>query len=256
MADEKKQVYYLNRDYGGGAARRRVRLTAGPGTVKGQLTDIFHEMRCELAFKDGVITDVAGETLRAPTSICPGATAVLDELVGLPVGGDMATFYAGGRAKRHCTHLLHLAALCAAHAGRTEEGRVYDIVIPDDVNGSANVAVSCNEVLVHRWEVRDHHIVAPPELAGRPMLSGFAAWATATFSGDALEAANTLSQAYFVGQARRYDTEAAAGQSLSSNSPMIGACFAYAPDRFATGHLVAGATRDFTNGVVETGAET
>lgn len=255
MADDKAQTYYRNPHYGDGAARRRVRLKSAPGTVRGRLTDIFHEMRCEVAFEHGKITRVTGQTIRVPTSICPGATAVLQELVGFPVGGDMGAFYAGGRAKRHCTHLLHLAALCAAQAGRAHEERIYDVLIPDDAGGSANVTVSCNGVLIHQWEVRDHHIVAPAALRGRPMLSGFSAWATAIFSGDALEAANVLAQAYFVGQARRYDTEAAAGRSLSANSPMIGACFAYAPERFATGHLLAGASRDFSDAVVETGIE-
>lgn len=253
MTDKKKQTYHLNKNYGGGAARRRVRLTSSLGGVEGRLTDIFHEMKCRVEFENGVITQVTGETIRAPTSICPGATAALQDLVGLPIASNMAAFYAGGRAKQHCTHLLHLAVLCAAHAGRDEDTRIYDILIPDDVGSSAEVMVSRNGVPVHIWEVRDHHIVTPAELAGRPILSGFTAWATATLSGDALEAAYVLSQAYFVGQARRYDTEAVAGQAMAADSPMIGVCFAYAPERFATGRLLAGATRDFTDGVVETG---
>lgn len=182
MTDKTKQTYHLNKNYGGGAARRRVRLTSGQGAVEGRLTDIFHEMKCRVEFENGVITQVTGETIRAPTSICPGATAALQDLVGLRIASNMAAFYAGGRAKQQCTHLLHLAVLCAAHAGRDENTRIYDILIPDDVSGVAEVVVSRNDVPVHTWEVRDHHIVAPAELAGRPILSGFTAWATASVS--------------------------------------------------------------------------
>lgn len=252
MTDDEAREYYRNPDYGRGVTRRRIRLTARQGVVEGRLADISHEMRCRVEHQDGLITRVAGETIRVPTSICPGAVAALHELVGVPITTDMATFYAGGRARRHCTHLFHLAVLCAAHSGRDEAGRIYDIVVPDETDSPVEIMVSCNDVPVHQWTVRGGRIVAPADLAGRPILSGFAAWAGEAFDGDALEAANVLAQGYFIAQARRYDTEAAAGKQLAADSPMIGVCFAYAPERFATGHFLGGTSRDFTNGVVET----
>jgi hypothetical protein len=252
MNDDKTRDYYLNPNYGGGATRRRVRLTSSPGAVEGRLADIAHELRCRVEHQDGVITHVTGETIRVPTSVCPGAVAALQELVGLPTSTDSATFYAGGRARRHCTHLFHLAVLCVAQSGRDEVTRVYDIIVPDETDSPIEVMVSRNDVPVHRWTVRAGRIVAPPELADRPLLSGFSLWAGDAFSGDALEAANVLAQGYFISQARRYDTEAAAGKQLAADSPMIGVCFAYAPERFATGRFVGGSSRDFTDAVVET----
>jgi hypothetical protein len=111
--------------------------------VVASLDDDFHEMTCHLSHDDRIVTDVTAETLRIPTSACPGAAAVLRELIGVPLDIDMAVLYGDGRPRRHCTLLFDLAALAIAHAGRSLEQidkaiilsgnvRDYSLGIPDE----------------------------------------------------------------------------------------------------------------------------
>ena len=251
MSDDSKSPHHLNPDYGLGAARRRIRLTATAGSVEGYLVDIHHEMRCRIEHDGRVITGTSGEMVRVPTTICPGAVAVLDELVGFDLTTDPRVYYKQGRARRHCTHLFHLGVLSAAQACRDEAERIYDVFMADETDRPAKVEVSCNGEIVHQWQVRGGLIVSPPALAEQPLLSGFSSWANATFSGDMLEAAQVASQAYFVAQARRYLTDSVSGQPLSADPDRIGACYSYAAERVDTGRFLGGNVRDFTDGIVE-----
>lgn len=248
MPFEQSRRTFPNPHYGSGVARRHIRLTSHSGYVESHLVDIFHELRCRVEHDGRVITRVTGETIRVPTSACPSAVAALEELVGMEIGIDMATFYADGRARRNCTHLFHLAVLCAAQAGRTKTNRTYDAIVPDETDSPVEISVLCDGAEVHRWTIRSGKITHPQSLAGQPLLAGFTSWASKAFTGPALEAANVLSQTYFIAQARRYDTDAVAGEVLGINSPMLGVCFAYSPSQVETARYLGGNYRDIPEG--------
>lgn len=244
MANERTPRVFPSPNYGTGVARRHVQLTSQPGCVEGYLVDIFHELRCRVEHDGRIITRVTGEAIRVPTTACPSAAAALEELVGMEIGTGISGFYADGRARRNCTHLFHLAVLCAAQAGRAEPYRTYEAIIPDETDSPVQISVLCDGAEVHSWTIRSARITHPQSLAGQPLLAGFSSWASKAFSGSALEAANVLTQTYFIAQARRYDTDAVAGEVLGANSPMLGVCFAYSLPQVETARYIGGNYRD------------
>lgn len=244
MSIEQASRIFPNPNYGNGVARRHIRLTSQPGYVESHLVDIFHELRCRVEHDGRIVTRVTGEAIRVPTTACPSAVAALEELVGMEIGTGISGFYADGRARRNCTHLFHLAVLCAAQAGRAEPNRTYEAIIPDETDSPVQISVVCDGSEVHRWTIRSGRITHPQSLAGQPLLAGFSSWAAKAFSGSDLEAANVLTQTYFIAQARRYDTDAVAGEVLGANSPMLGVCFAYSQSQVETARYLGGNYRD------------
>ncbi len=251
-ADRPILDFPLNPHYGHGIARRRIRLVGSPGMVQSVLADIFHEMRCTITHDGDRVTAIHGETIRIPTSACPAAAAMLEELKGMPIDITAADLFAGGRAQRNCTHLFDLAALTLAHARRGSVTRIYEATVPDETDDPVDIEVRRDEVPVHRWRVRDGAIIAPEELAGHPVGRGFTGWAAKRFEGDALEAATVLSRTYFLAYGRGFLPDASDGLPVATQSARIGVCYAYAPERAALATFRAGNGRDFTDGVVET----
>lgn len=82
--------------------------------------------------------------------------------------------------------------------------------------------------------------MGPLDLAGRPLLSGFARWASASFDEDQFEAAMILERAWYIARGRRFLTETMAGASNTINRAMAGTCFAYTGDQAANGRLRRG----------------
>ena len=225
-----------NPDFGEGFARRIIRLeTRDAHTVDGHLVDNYHEMRCQLRHNGGSVTGIDGALLRFPTTCCPGSPAGLHQLVGLDLSTPMVVLYESGRVRRNCTHLFDLAAFAMTHALRTVRSRTYVATVPDEATAPVEVAVACDGVAMHRWMVRNGHIVAPVELAGRPLIQGFGKWSAAAFAGDALEAAKLLSRTCILATIRPFRPETGAGRSLDEKSPLAGACYAYAHHRIGTG---------------------
>ncbi|WP_209047675.1 DUF2889 domain-containing protein [Rhizorhabdus histidinilytica] len=221
-----------NPDYGKGEARRTISLAKrGPSRVDAYLVDNYHEMRCTIDHDGSVVTSVKGEMIRYPTTACPGAPDALQEVVGLPL--DIATtgFYDPARLRRNCTHLFDSALLAMRHARRTEQRRIYEAVVPDAADGPIWIEARCDGHLVHRWRIDGDVIVAPAALAGRPMLKGFGHWSAETFDSDALEAASVLGKTCFIATIRPYSPAASVGQPIVENRLLLGACYAYAPER-------------------------
>jgi len=130
--------------------------------------------------------------------------------------------------------------------------RVYEAAIPDETGDPVDIEVRRNGAPAHRWRVRDGEIMAPEELAGRPVGRGFTAWAARAFEGDALEAATVLSRAYFVAYGRGFLPDTADGLPVASQAARIGVCYAYAAERAQLATFRAGNGRDFTDSIVET----
>jgi len=251
MSGARTLSYPKNPSYGSGSCRRRISLRQNGQQVFASLDDNYHEMTCDLRHDGTVVSDIRAETLRIPTTSCPGAAAVLRELIGMPLDIDMATLYGGGRSRRHCTHLFDLAALAIAHAGRSQTNRRYDAIVPDSGGGSVTIKVWRDGQIVHLWQVQDDHIVSPSELAGLPLLAGFMAWAARHFRDHDLEAAAVLGKTYLISNGRRYLTEAFAGQSIRSNSQMIGLCHSYSREQIDQAIFLSGEVRDYSQGIPE-----
>ncbi len=245
--------YPSDPSYGSGACRRRVRLAGSQGRVVAVLSDTFHELRCTIRHDGYRVTAVKGEAIRIPTSVCPAAVGMIQELVGTPIDAPGSHFYEHGRARRHCTHLFDLAVMAIGHGRRGKVTRTYEAVVPDETDRPVRVEVRRDDELVHCWWVRRGRVVKPANLADRPLGKGFAAWATLDFQGDALEAAILLSRTWLIAVGRRYRTESFPGHIIARNVEMIGACYAYAPGRAHYATFNSGHVRDFTTAVYESG---
>jgi hypothetical protein len=213
--------------YGTGLCRRRITIRAGDGCVQGHLADNFHEMRCRIRHDGFKVTGVEGETIRIPTTACPSAAAVLQELVGLRLDTPVQDFYRDGRARHHCTHLFDLAVLAIRQGRHRDRQLSYDAIVPDETEAPVEVSIRRDGQLVHCWLVSDGTILEPPHLRGRTLERGFARWAAETYQGDDLDAATILARTWLIAIGRRFLTTSAAGQTIAQNVEMIGRCFAY-----------------------------
>lgn len=238
-----------NTDYGRGATRRRVRLVNGEGVTTGHLVDIFHAMDCRIEHDGEHVTAAHGEMRRIPNTACPGAPAMLRELVGMPIATPVFSFYAGGRARRNCTHLLDLAVLTISHATRAERERVYEAIVPDELDEPVTIEVLMNGQRVHAWQSLESTVRGPGEFVGRPLCKGFVTWAGQRFAGDELEAAMVLAHTYLISRGREYETEAFTGQPITRNPLLNDVCFAYAAERRDQALFLPGNTRDFSTGI-------
>jgi hypothetical protein len=236
-------------DFGTGATRRRIRLVATDGHCHARLVDPFHEMSVDLRHDGAVVTAIEGRFLRNPNSTCPGAARLLDELLGLDLRTPAAAVYAGGRSRRHCTHLLDLAVLALAQAARGEGRRQYDAVVPDETDAPIDIEVRRDAATVFAWQVQRGHILAPAEFAGLPLGPGFTAWSTARLAGDALEAAQVLSRTWYISRGREYDIQIWAGQPVSRHDVLLDRCYSYAAERAEHGVFLADVRRDFSRGM-------
>ncbi|KXU32842.1 hypothetical protein A0J57_07945 [Sphingobium sp. 22B] len=223
-----KQLNFpLNPDYGTGATIRRVSLRAQSNRVDAHLLDNFHEMRCSIVHDCSIVTAITGESVRIPTTACPAAVQQLQSLVGLPISTPTRDFYAGGIARHHCTHLLDLAVMAIGHAQRPSTEILYEAEVPDELELPVPMTIWRNGRLACRWLVRQGAILEPLELRGRPLGTGFAAWASLVFEQDQLEAATILARTWLIAIGRRYRPSQAAGRPARDNPEMLGRCYAY-----------------------------
>lgn len=219
--------YPPNPEYGHGSCVRQISLRSQAGLVHGHLADNFHEMRCTVAHDAGLITRISCEALRIPTTACPAAAGQIQPLVGLPIDTPVREFYRDGRSRRHCTHLLDLVVLAIGHAATPASTTKYEAVVPDETDEPVAVEVRRNSELVHRWVIRDGIILEPTRLNGRTLDKGFAAWASAAFYREDLDAATILARTWLVAIGRRYLPAKVAGRAALHNLEMLDRCYAY-----------------------------
>lgn len=233
-----------NPGFGRGRTRRRIELQALGTQLAGRLVDNFHDMRCTIEHDGRRIVSIGGSMPRHPTTQCPGAVGVLQELVGLPLATPFESIYTGGRARRNCTHLFDLAALAIAQAARGTPARCYEAIVPDPGDAPVTIEVRRDGQLVHSWSAQAGQIVAPAEFAGRTLRQGFAAWASGAFAGDEFEAALVLARTVFVSYGRRWNMAAWAGLTARRTSRDTDLCYAYSKQRADTTVFLGTNVRD------------
>lgn len=233
-------------DLGQKTAWRRIRLTGSAGLVRVEMEDIAHAMVCSIAHDGARVTAVTPEFRRYPMNTCTGAGEPLQSIVGMAVGADFPTFFAGGRARRNCTHMLDLAWLGVVHAARGEVVRDYRMEMPDQVPGAGPIRLFRDGALLLAWQLDQEQIVAPPPFAGQPLFRGFTRWALEQLRGDLLEAALVLQKAWFVGTSRAYNMPEGP-LSVQEQQLSVGACHGYGAERVAQAVRLTATRRDFTH---------
>lgn len=235
-----------NPHYGEGVTRRRVELVNEGSTALARLVDPFHEMECKVAHDGQRITSISGVMHRFPTTLCPGANSVLQELVGARIDEAGTRFYESKFQRRNCTHLLDLAWLATNHIRRRRRTRVYEAHVPDERDAPIAVELHSDGRLLFEWTVSHGIVTGPAEVACLPLLKGFWSRASEMLAGDALEAAIVMARTYLIAVGRAYDTQAWAGRSVVDNVPLRDKCYAYSSEHGATGRFLGDNVRDFT----------
>lgn len=243
--------YPTNPDYGSGAFRRRIRLIKGPNTSMAMLDDNHHAMWVRLQHDGVAITAIESEMVRVPADTCPGARVLLTELIGLPIGTTSEELFAGGRAKRNCTHLFDLAVMAQTFIPKPVGRQMFDIVLPDAA-GLRTLRAYVDNRLVHEWVLDEEVIVAPPLLAGQELTHGFVGRVHASMSGIERDAALMMQKGVLVARGRRKIISDRPGRPLYDAVDMLGACFTYSEPRFSIAREIGDHVVDFSKAVLET----
>lgn len=240
------QIFSPAADYGQKVARRRIRMTGRKNEVRVEMEDLAHGMVCVIEHDGERVTGLRPEFRRFPMTTCVGAGKPLEALVGIPIGSDFSTFFAGGRARQNCTHMFDLAWLGVVHAARGETVRDYVMEVPDDSAEGRPAKLRRDGEVVLQWQLENSTVVGPAPFAGRHLFQGFTSWALQHFAGDELEAILVLQKACFVAQSRRY---ALPGGPLSAveQQTNAGVCYGYGRERIAVAVRLEGTRRDFTD---------
>lgn len=233
-------------DYGQKTAWRRIRMRGRRNEVLVEMEDLAHGMTCVVEHDGERVTALRPEFRRIPMTTCAGAGEALQCIVGLPIGSDFSTFFAGGRSRQNCTHMFDLAWLGVAHAARGERVREYFMEMPDDSAGGRPTALRRDGEVVLQWRLENSTILEPEPFSGRHLFRGFTSWAVRHFKGDELEALLVLQKGCFVAQSRRYDLPngplTAAEQQRNA-----GLCYGFDHERIAVAVRLEGTRRDFSD---------
>jgi hypothetical protein len=237
--------YEIAPAYGTQVYRRRIRLVAEEGVVSGVMEDSPHAMRCRIRHAQGRVVAVDSGFERHPLTTCPGATGPLADLVGMSVAIDPKGFFAHGRARMNCTHMLDLAWLMLRHvvSGRSE--LLYAIDVPDEIDGRTLATLDRDGKRVLAWNIHEGVITSPPFFAGQNPRKGFVGWALDSLEGDELEAALVLHKGLYVAYSQRFAMKAGLLQDWEQDR-FMGVCFGFAPERIAEAARTKPGRVDFT----------
>lgn len=196
---------------------RRIALHPFPGAVIAGLEDDVHRFVLRLAHEDGSITSVDARAERFPWSSCAEAGAFLaEQLVGSSLPAVAAL-----DPRSHCTHLLDLAILCAAHAHDHEPVR-FDLMVADRREGRTSGTLLENGVPVLQWQVNRTRIEGSGDWTGRD-LREFSSWKQA-LSPAVARRAMMLRRAIFVSGVRAH---AQPMDGHAADRGRLGACYTY-----------------------------
>lgn len=209
---------------------RRFRAVADKGLCAAEVEDDHHHMVVSLRHDGAIVTGIHGHMVRNPFDICPGATALLGQLVGRPLAtrNILPPAFA---AKEHCTHLLDTAILAIAQSARGGERR-YEFQVPEWIDGRTSPRVLRDGREALRWELVGDEFVAPEPFAGqttRYMLP----WAERVLDDDELEIVRLLRRALMVARGRQFNG-GAAHPAPRIMAQKLGACFTLQEGRFSS----------------------
>ena len=234
-------------DWGTGVTRRAFRLRGLPDRVEAALEDMCHAMLCTLRHDGRTVTSVEADFRRYTLQLCPGASEPLKQIVGMPLATSTSDFFANGRARLNCTHMLDLAWLALHHASRGETEWLYEVEIPDALTGPMRGVLRRNGDVVQDWLVEGNVIASPFSLAGQSLAGGFTKWllTASGLSELAIEECLVLHKGFFMTGARKFRLPE--GPVTDDHRKAIeGVCFGYASERIGEAIALTGMRRDFS----------
>ncbi len=235
--------------------RRHVRIVANGSTITGELEDDFHHVHVVLEHDGERISACRGETERIPWTTCPAAAGELGRFVGMKLSPSLLESARHSDPRLHCTHLFDVASLAVAHAARAgsaapmssrERARLYEVAIPDRVEGRTRATLSRDGEPLLEWEIREERIMAPQPFAGREIFrGGFAPWAERALDPETAEAALLLHRACTISLGRSFDLDRVE-RATAFSARTSGYCYTFGPEQIERARRNVGTTRDFT----------
>lgn len=235
-------------------ARRAIDLRASEDRVIGWLEDDFHHFGIEVQHDGQNVVAINGQAARFPRDTCPGAVAVLQELVGTPLDRRSTALGQYTNMRLHCTHLYDLLGLALAHAASGRARRRYDAVVPDRLpperlgeearfGGMTYPKLYRDGRLVMSWQVEGNQIIGPEDYAGVSLGRGFRAW-TEALELDEGEAAHILRRATLIAMGRLMDLQDLPAEGIKE---MVGVCHSFQPEVAQHSSRVIASTRDYSD---------
>ncbi|MGI9432523.1 MAG: DUF2889 domain-containing protein [Myxococcota bacterium] len=237
----------LRDDYGAGAYRRQIRVRAREGAVDADLEDDFHRFALRVEHDGQRVSAVPAAARRYPWTTCPGAAAVLDRLVGLPLTESHAAVRAWSSPRVHCTHLFDLAVVAIGCAARGDAGVDYRVEVPDAAGGGRIVRLERDGAPRLEWHLEETRIVSPTPApwAGIALVGGFGGWAESELEPTDAEAALVLRRAVFIAIGRRFEFERIESAAAFEDTPA--ACHSFNPGVREHAERAHGMVRDFSD---------
>jgi hypothetical protein len=227
-----------------GIYRRRIRLEAGDGFVRGDMEDDPHRFGVVVRHDGERVTGIEGLPLRTPWDLCEGAVAQLQRIVGAPLSPNPQSLHRLLPASQQCTHLFDLAGLAVAHAARGIARRQYDVEAPvAKQTGPRRLTLWRDGERLLEWIVDGTRIAAPAPYIDqdtRTML----AWAAQAFpDADAYEAVCVLRRTVLISLSRLAHLDE--HTHATAFPGRMGGCWVYQPGHVEQATRRVGSTREF-----------
>ncbi len=238
--------YRINPDYGSGTFRRRVGLERKTGVIQVALEDCNHAFRLQLHHRNGLVSELLAETIRAPLTTCGGASDLLREFVGTPLSTTRDELARRHAKRHHCTHLYDLLLMAFWFQCQVDDRVIIDAEVDDAVAGRRSARLHINGALKHEWMLADKAIIRPMLLRGIEPGRGFHKRIARRLPVEQHEPALWLNAALFVAEGRRYDINGMAGQPVMPSRIPLGSCYAYQAERLEKARRSVNSARDFS----------
>lgn len=229
-----------------GLFRRRVRIAGSENRCSVDVEDDQHRFGADIGHDGTTVISVHGRALRTPWTTCPLATAQLQVLIGTPLLPSPFTVLRQVVLAHQCTHMVDMAALAIAAAARDLRYRQYDArfkVEYRDTEDWRSGILDRSDGGTTRWIFRDGVVVEPIAYAGLEMRRSASWIADRTDDPDAIEEAFVMQRALLVAGGRRVALDEV--KRASSETWMVGACFAFQRSRIEQSKRCVGSTRNF-----------
>lgn len=188
------------------------------------LEDDYHHFQVAVTAADGRVSQAWSNALRTPNTLCSAAGDRLVELVGMALSPESASVLVATDQHQQCTHQLDMAGLAIAALAQGRRHRIYEIVIPDRVEGHTRAQLFRDGECILEWQVAGMLIEGPDPYSGRHLGAGFTRF-TRDLPLEEAEAALVFRRALFVSQGRGIFLD-----DLGDRGP-VGGCWAWQPER-------------------------
>lgn len=244
---DKEPGFPLNADYGNGVFRRKIQLKKISETVTtAALEDLYHAFFLKLSHDDNRVISLEAQWHRHPFTACAGAAQAIEAVAGQLLSDSLLDLPQHLDPRQQCTHIFDTANLAITQSCRHEQTRLYEIEIPDTVDGQQHARLLQNGDCVLDWILEDGIIVAPEIFQGVATRKGFTSWALKNLPSEELEAVIVLQRGTFVSAGNVMDFSGLIGKAQTLSGPREAVCYASQPERIEQS-VRQGAAKDYSD---------